>query len=62
MATPLAGASVDRGVEVELRMVIESRGASGDCHPRLVELSRCAAEVFVKAIYVIAEVQGDGGL
>ena len=36
MATPLAGANVDRGVEVELRGHIEHEGASGGYHPWLV--------------------------
>ena len=38
MATPLAGASVDRGVDVEVRWSMENRRASGGCHPRLVRL------------------------
>jgi hypothetical protein len=33
MATPLAGAEVDRGVKVELRGDIENKRASGGCHP-----------------------------
>jgi len=38
MATPLAGASVDRGVDVEVRWSMENRRASGGFHPRLVRL------------------------
>ncbi len=38
MATPPAGAAVDRGVEVELRGVIENKRAGGGCHPWLVRL------------------------
>jgi hypothetical protein len=36
MATLLAAASVELGVEAEGRERVENRGASGDCHPRLV--------------------------
>ena len=36
MATPPAGATVDRRVEVELQGVIENKRAGGGCHPWLV--------------------------
>lgn len=36
MATPLAGAGVERVVGVETRWSMENRRASEGCHPRLV--------------------------
>lgn len=36
MATPPAGAAVDRRVEIELKENIENKGAGGGCHPWLV--------------------------
>jgi hypothetical protein len=36
MATPLAGANVERGVGVVIKKIIANKGASGGCHPRLV--------------------------
>jgi len=44
MATPLAGTDVERGVEVELRKIIENEWASGGCHPCFAERSRYAGE------------------
>ena len=63
MATPLAGANVERGLDAKVKWSMENRRASGGCHPRLVERSRYAGliEALGAGWWRHDEVGGDRG-